>query len=169
LGPGLDNSMGGTLLKVKNRAYVTGSNTNITDEFDNYRRSVYLPVVRSSVYEVLQALDFPDPAVSNGDRNTTTVAPQALFMMNSSLVEESTSELAIQLTALNGSERIHRAYSIILGRQPNGFEMANAQAFTQQVSAAATAAGIATEDAELAAWQSLCRVLLSTNEFFYVE
>jgi len=169
LGHGLDNSMGGTLLKVKNRAYVTGSNTNITDEFDNYRRSIYLPVVRSSVYEVLQALDFPDPAVSNGDRNTTTVAPQALFMMNSSLVDKSTSELASRLTALGGSERIHRAYSITLGRQPNDFEMANAQAYTQQVSAAATAAGLATEDAELAAWQSFCRVLLSTNEFFYVE
>ena len=169
LGPGLDNSMGGTLLKVKNRAYVTGSNTNITDEFDNYRRSVYLPVVRSSVYEVLQALDFPDPAVSNGDRNTTTVAPQALFMMNSSLVDEATSELATRLTALNGSERINRAYSIIMGRQPNEHEIANAQEYTQQVTVTATAAGMATEDAELAAWQSLCRVLLSTNEFFYVE
>jgi hypothetical protein len=169
LGPGLDTKMGGTLLKVKNRAYVTGSNTNITDEFDNYRRSVYLPVVRSSVYEVLQALDFPDPAVSNGDRNTTTVAPQALFMMNSSLVDASTLALASSLIASNSSDRIERAYSVIMGRTPNEQEIVDAQAYTQQVTGAASSAGIAIEDAELAAWQSFCRVLLSTNEFFYVE
>ena len=169
LGPGLDTRMGGTLLKVKNRAYVTGSNTNITDEFDNYRRSVYLPVVRSSVYEVLQALDFPDPAVSNGDRNTTTVAPQALFMMNSSLVDASTLALASSLIASNSSDRIERAYSVIMGRTPNEQEIVDAQAYTQQVTGAASSAGIAIEDAELAAWQSFCRVLLSTNEFFYVE
>ena len=169
LGPGLDNSMGGTLLKVKNRAYVTGSDTNITNEFDNHRRSIYLPVVRSAVYEVLQALDFPDPAVSNGDRNTTTVAPQALFMMNSSLVDQSTSELATHLLTFNGSERIDHAYALIMGRQPNDREVANSQAYTQQVTAAASAAGITAENAEHAAWQSFCRVLLSTNEFFYIE
>lgn len=169
LGPGLDTSMGGTLLKVKNRAYVTGSNTNITDEFDNHRRSVYLPVVRSSVYEVLQALDFPDPAVSNGDRNTTTVAPQALFMMNSSLVDTSTLALATSLIAMNPSGRIDRAYSVIMGRVPNEREILGAQAYTQQVNVAASSAGVPIDDAELVAWQSFCRVLLSSNEFFYVE
>ena len=46
------------------------------------RRSVYLPVLRSAVFDQFQAFDFPDPAVANGDRMRTTVASQALFMMN---------------------------------------------------------------------------------------
>ena len=53
-GTGLNLQMGGSLLKVKNRAYVTGSGTNVTDEYDNRRRSVYLPVIRSAVYDVFQ-------------------------------------------------------------------------------------------------------------------
>ncbi len=169
LGVGLDNSMGGTLLKVKNRSYVTGSNTNITDEFDNYRRSVYLPVVRSSIYEVLQALDFPDPAVSNGDRNTTTVAPQALFMMNSSLVDDSTSELARQLLRFQKSERTAQAYSLIMAREPSEAEVTESQEYIDLVTRTLTDAGVPADDAEHAAWQSFSRVLLSTNEFFYVE
>ena len=169
LGSGLDSTMGGTLLKVKNRAYVTVSGTNLTTEFENRRRSVYLPVVRSSVYEVLQALDFPDPAVSNGDRSTTTVAPQALLMMNSSLVDEATASLSGRLVTMDSSDRIDTAYDLLMGREPLEQEIANAQAYTQQVTEAAVAAGVATEEAEQAAWQSFCRVLLSSNEFFYVE
>ena len=45
-----------------------------------------MPVVRSSMYEMFQAFDLPDPSTPNGDRNATVVAPQALFMMNASLV-----------------------------------------------------------------------------------
>ena len=50
--------------------------------YQSTRRSVYLPVLRGALYDMFQAFDFPDPAVSNGDRATTTVASQALFMMN---------------------------------------------------------------------------------------
>ena len=45
-------------------------------------------MLRSAVYDLFQAYDFPDPAVPNGDRATTTVAAQALFMMNGSIVEQ---------------------------------------------------------------------------------
>ena len=169
LGPGLDNRMGGTLLRVKNRAYVTTSGSNLTNEFQNQRRSIYLPVVRSSVYEVLQALDFPDPAVSNGDRATTTVAPQALLMMNSSLVDEATAALSQRLLPLNSSKRLETAYNLIMGRSPNPEEISGAQAYIQQVSEASVSTGISAEEASLFAWQSLCRVLLSSNEFIYIE
>ena len=50
------------------------------------RRSVYLPVVRNHLYDMFQLFDRADPSVTTGDRATTTVAPQALFMMNSDLV-----------------------------------------------------------------------------------
>ena len=62
--------------------------------YQSDRRSVYLPVLRSALYEVFQAFDFPDPAVPNGDRATTTVASQALFMMNGPIVERPRERLA---------------------------------------------------------------------------
>ena len=156
-------------MRVKNRAYVTTSGSNLTNEFQNQRRSIYLPVVRSSVYEVLQALDFPDPAVSNGDRATTTVAPQALLMMNSSLVDEATATLSQRLLPLNSSKRLETAYNLIMGRSPKSEEISGAQAYIQQVSEASVSTGISAEEASLFAWQSLCRVLLSSNEFIYIE
>ena len=49
-------------------------------------RSVYLPMYRSALPEVLEAFDAADPDFVTGDRDVTTVAPQALFMMNSPFV-----------------------------------------------------------------------------------
>lgn len=166
LGTGLDLTVGGSLLKVENRKYVTGSGTNITDEFDNHRRSVFLPVVRSSLYDVLQTFDFPDPAVAAGQRQSSIVAPQALMLMNSDLVEAQTLAVAKRLTDVTDDrQKIHIATGQILNREPTSAEFASALDFVDRVKAAAGSGG----DAELRAWQSYCRVLLSSNEFAYVE
>ena len=75
----LDPTMGGTLLgtdavsgSVRRRGVARNPAL-----YQSARRSVYLPVLRSALYDVFQAFDFPDPAVPNGDRATTTVASQA--------------------------------------------------------------------------------------------
>ena len=50
-------------------------------DYDSRRRSVYLPVVRNNVYDVLQLFDFPDSGGAQRRPGTTTVAPQALMML----------------------------------------------------------------------------------------
>ena len=72
LGGTLDRTMGGTLLRIGNRNYVTSSGSSITDEYNHPRRSVYLPVVRSAMYEPLTTFDFPDPALPSGHDNCTS-------------------------------------------------------------------------------------------------
>src|SRR6185295_13063019 len=47
------------------------------------RRSIYFTVKRSRIIPAMQAFDAPEPLVSQGSRPITTVAPQALFLMNS--------------------------------------------------------------------------------------
>ena len=84
----LDARMGGTELPTANRAYVTSTANVNPVVYDSRRRSVYLPVVRSALYDVFQAFDFADPSVQNGRRDVTTVAPQALFMMNSAFASQ---------------------------------------------------------------------------------
>ncbi len=170
LGTGLEHKLGGSLLKVKNRAYVTVSGTNLTDEYENLRRSVYLPVVRSSVYEVLQTFDFPDPAVATGARQTSTIAPQALMMMNSDLVEQQTLAMAQRLLTLSSDpERITAAFESALNRRPVASELELGQHYLQQAQQIADSAQFDSEEAKLRAWQSYCRVLLSSNEFAFVE
>lgn len=169
----LDDAMGGTLLKVENHAYVTTSGTAITDEYDQPRRSVYLPVVRSAMYEPLATFDFPDPAMPNGDRPTTTIAPQALFLTNSQLVHRLMGAMADKLLAsagLTDADRIRAAYEQIFTRVPSENEAADALRFVDNYAAAVRHAG--EESAPAArrrAWQALCRVLVSTNEFIYIE
>ena len=95
----LDETTGGTLLPTANRAYVT-STANVNPAiYNSRRRSIYLPVVRSALFEVFTAFDFADPSTLNGQRDQTTVAPQALFMMNSEFVLSQSRSLAEGLLA----------------------------------------------------------------------
>ena len=112
----LDRTIGGSLLKVKNRGYFFDHTSKDLTDYTSHRRSLYLPVVRNNVYDVLQLLDFPDPAVSSGDRIATTVAPQALLMLNSDLVMQSATDYATQVLSQEGTddERLARIYATAL-------------------------------------------------------
>ena len=56
----IDLTMGGTILKFKDRQYVSNTEQRGGANYDLPRRSVYMPVVRSSMYEMFQAFDLPD-------------------------------------------------------------------------------------------------------------
>ena len=172
VGEGLDLRMGGSMLTFKDREYVTSTRNHDSTDYDVNRRAVYLPVIRSSLYDVFQAFDFGDPSVTNGNRQSTVVSPQALFMMNSSVVLEQSSNMAAGLLGkaqLDDVGRIRQAYEIALGRLPTVPETDRALRFI---------AGVGTklnshepDDAKrlLRAWQSLCRTLVASNEFLYLE
>ena len=86
-----------SLLPTKNHDYVNNTGGAGAVTYDVNRRSVYLPVIRSGLYDVFQAFDFADPSASSGERAPTTVAPQALFMMNDRLVLRSSGAMARRL------------------------------------------------------------------------
>ena len=118
----IDLAPGGTLLTYKDRAYVANTSKRGSNDYDNPRRAVYLPVVRSSLYEMFQAFDLPDPTTPNGDRNSTVIAPQALFMMNSTLMLKSTRNMAKKLldrSDFDDGARIRDAWERALSRAPS--------------------------------------------------
>ncbi len=167
----LENSMGGTQLTTPNRAYVTSTANVNPVVYQTNRRSIYLPVVRSALFELFQAFDFADPSVLNGRRDQTTVAPQALFMMNSAFVLEQSRRLAQSLVArsdLNQAARVRSLYETAYGRPPSEAEIQRAIAYVATFRLA-SAIKLKPEDLELRAWESLCRAVLSANEFLYVE
>ena len=161
-------------MKFKHRAYVTGvAGTGAAlNSYNNSRRSVYQPVLRSAVYEVFQAFDFADPSVLNGRRATTTVTPQALFMMNSDLVADNAERMATALLArddVSDAGRIALVYEKALGRPPSDAESARMIAFVEQVAKTLESQDIPTDQARQKAWRSLCRVVMGSNEFIYIE
>ena len=171
-GGGLETAIGGSLLSTKNRDYVAGTASVNPTNYESNRRAVYLPVVRSALFDVFQAFDFAEPSVSNGDRATTTVAPQALFMMNSPFVAEQAQRLAAQLlapTEASDASRVTRAYAIAFGRNPTEAESARALAFLARYDEVALAQFPEAPARHQAAWRSLVRSLFSANEFIFVD
>ena len=169
----LDLTMGGTLIPHMNFVNLSGKGKARDPAlYDSRRRSVYLPVLRSALYEVFQSFDFPAPAVTNGQRSRTTVASQALFMMNSKLMLEASNRLAEQLLAApawDDKQRIARAYELVLLRPASTQETQEWLEFLTQYEQERHSEGSEAGLHRRQAWQGLCRVLLSSNEFVYVD
>ncbi len=96
-------------------------------DLDSPYRTVYLPVLRSHVPEAYSTFDFPDPCQIAGRREVTTVAPQALFFMNSRLATncaETMAELLLSQQLPDDDARIGWLYRRVLGarRKPMRFK-----------------------------------------------
>jgi hypothetical protein len=168
----LDRSMGGSLLHLKNRAYFFDHTSKDTTKYDSRRRALYLPVVRNNVYDVFQLFDFPDPAVANGDRATTTVATQALFFLNSDWVAQLCEEWATTLlkdAGLDDAGRVDRMYRQAYARKPTPKESAEALELVRRVDTALARPESRADRRRLQAWASLCQTIMSANEFVYVN
>jgi len=173
----LDLSMGGSLLHVGNREFLFNHTSKDETKYDSRRRSVYLPVVRNHLYDLFQLFDYADASVPNGDRPTSTVATQALFMMNGQLVLEAADGLAEQIVAIQGDRaRIERLNLTVFGRPPSDPDAARMLEYVQRVErflsdvdvppdAADPVAAPAGNRREWMAWSSLCQALLASNEF----
>jgi hypothetical protein len=161
----LDYQMGGSMLTYKDRQYVANTAKGSNVDYDKPIRSVYLPVLRSSMYEVFSAFDLPDPTMSNGDRDSTVVAPQALFMMNSSVMLKNSLKMAQSLlndTKRDPAARVRAAYQRALSRPASGQEVDAALTFIANIEKE-------WKGDELRAWQSFCKSLLASNEFIYLN
>ena len=167
----LDLAMGGILLPTKNHAYISHTGGG-SPKYDGNRRSVYLPVIRSGLYDVFQAFDFADPSASNGQRIPTTVAPQALFMMNDSLVLRCSEAMARRLLARSDLDlpgRIREAYLSTYGRPALDKEIERAEHYLRRFEAELETQGVAAEARPVRAWQALCQAILGSSEFLYLD
>lgn len=143
-------------------------------------RTIYLPVVRSSEQrgpaDVLNFFDFSQPARFAGDRPTTAVTSQALFLLNGPLLRDASQKLATDLLAQAGlakdEDRIASLYLRVLNRPATEEETQAALAFLATGDAhgasgdPAGAANTPARDAA-AAWQRLVHALLASNEFLF--
>lgn len=103
-------------------------------------RSVYLPLLRGLVPNVLQVFDFAEQGMVTGRRENTTIAPQALYLLNDSFVRRQALTLGERLlgdSSLDDARRIERVYQLVLGRQPSAAEQARAQSFLTEFAAEA--------------------------------
>ncbi len=114
----------------------------------------------------LALFDGADPNATTPQRQVTTVPTQALFFLNDPFFHDQADQFAERLraTSPDPDERLRSAFLMTYQRLPSADEHAWATRFLKTYAAEAPPA-----DAPRAAWSALTRILLSSNEFLYLD
>jgi hypothetical protein len=146
---------------------------NIKDTFATRRRSIYMFHKRVVQQPLMQAFDGPDAQTSCGRRENTTVAPQALALLNDSIVR-STAIAFAERTLQNGGKtlegRVNWAWRTALGREPSADELRSSIEFinTQQTKRFGRG-GEEKQNAAKLAFADFCQAIFALNEFIYID
>ncbi|HEX3658274.1 MAG TPA: DUF1553 domain-containing protein [Pirellulales bacterium] len=130
------------------------------------RRSVYLPMFRNSLPDLLAAFDMADPSMVTGVRNVSTVSPQALFMMNNPFVRqqaELTAKRLLDAGTKPRDEQIRSAFLQVLGRSPTSIELERTDAYLQELLSGKSPATVQE------AWTRVVQALLGSIDFRYLN
>lgn len=134
-----------------------GFNTKLPADLDgSHRRSIYLPVIRDHLPDVLEQFDVANPNLVTGDRDVTNVPLQGLYLLNGPFVQEMAGALAKRIES--APNRIQRAFELCFNRIPDAHEVALAEKFLQ--------AHPTDESKVLAAF---CQALLCSAEFRFAD
>jgi hypothetical protein len=97
-----------------------------------WRRSVYVFSKRSIPLPMLEVFDKPDSVASCARRNRSTIAPQALILMNNAFVLMEAKKFAERLRKEAGpdpAEQVDLAFQLALSRKPSSKELKESVAF----------------------------------------
>jgi hypothetical protein len=134
------------------------------------RRSVYVQVRRSLPLNLFEAFDAPAMAPNCDLRKASTVAPQALMLMNNQDVVALAEAFAARVRREVGEEpraQVRRAWTLAFGAEPHEEEIQEAVRFlTAPLAASGTSQANAKRQAALAVF---CQALLGSNPFLYVD
>ena len=125
-------------------------------------------------YPLFQAFDAPDAQQCTGRRNVTTVAPQALALLNDPFVRARAGDFADRLLKEAGddpAESVDRAYRLAFGRPPTDAERDAGVEFLAQQNRDRSARDpkAAAADVRRLALTDYCQALFGLNEFIYVD
>jgi mono/diheme cytochrome c family protein len=124
------------------------------------RRTVYGFLDRLNLPGLYRTFDFPSPDTSSPQRAVTTVAPQALFLMNNPFVLDCARRLLQRpevAAEQDTQRRVERLYQVVYGRAPNAAERDAAREYLEEAGATPKA------------WQSYAQALLLANEFVFLD
>lgn len=139
--------------------------------YEHRHRSVYLMTQRIQRHPFLALFDGPDANTSTEARTTSTVPLQALYWLNHPFTKEQAAHLAQRVLRSTGGtdKRIVLAQQLVYGRDPRPDELTRGRSFVERYQVELSQVGMPAAHRELEAWISYCRVLLTANEFVFVE
>lgn len=132
----------------------------------HHRRSIYFTVKRSQLMPSMTVFDAPDGTTPVAERPQTTIAPQALLLMNNQQIRLAARQFATKLMSITDHSpeaAVRMGYLVAVSRLPDEIELANSVAFMNQQTTGDTHA----EPAQTLV--NFCQVLFCLNEFIYTE
>ncbi|NBS27133.1 MAG: DUF1553 domain-containing protein, partial [Gammaproteobacteria bacterium] len=123
----LDLTMGGSMLHVGNREFLFDHTSKDETDYDVPRRSVYLPVIRNHIQDALWLFDCTDGAVPDGDRATSTIASQALWLLNAELPMHAAEQIAADILAAAANDQKMQAQLVFLVARAQAVEEVKVQ------------------------------------------
>jgi hypothetical protein len=117
-----------------------------------------LPIIRDQVPDVLTLFDFPDPTLLSGERATTTIPAQSLYMLNNPFVIRAAEDLADRLLAdkRDDAAMLTRVYLLCYSRPPSEKEQKQASQFV---------ADYEKDHTHRQTWTALCQAMFCSAEF----
>ncbi len=170
----LDSTMGGKSILLEMQPDGLQVISSKEPESARRRRSVYLTSRRTYPVSFLSVFDYPI-IDTNCTRRVPSATPlQSLTMMNDRFVWEAAGDLAERAGEMAGGDgaaarRIEAAYLLALSRKPTASEVRTAEEYLNQQRDLYLSAKEPAEKAAAKSFQSLAQMLLSSNEFLYVD
>ena len=136
---------------------------------DFVRRTLYGRVSRHNLDGMLRLFDFPDPNITSEKRTVTTVPLQQLFVLNSDFMVRQAKALAARVGKISNDDavKIAEIYRILYGRAATDEELSWGREFIN--APAPSDDQPATQKSALSRWEQYAQVLLSLNEFTFVD
>jgi hypothetical protein len=132
-------------------------NNKLPKDLDgSHQRSIYLPVIRDHLPDVLEQFDVANPNLVTGDRDVTNVPLQGLYLLNGPFVQEMAAALSKRIE--KAPNRVQRAFELCFNRSPDAHEVALAEKFLQTAH---------TDESKL--FTAFCQSLLCSAEFRFAD
>ena len=139
--------------------------------YETNKRSVYLMQQRIRKQPYLAIFDGADTNATTAGRSLSTTPVQSLFLMNDKLAHESADKLAVRIGLAFGddAQRIDYAHRLCYGRPATADDVELGSQYLKACAEQLSSAGVPWDQRQRAALASYARVLLSSNEFLYVD
>jgi hypothetical protein len=124
------------------------------------RRTIYGFVDRLNLPGLYRTFDFPDPSTTSPRRDQTTIAQQALFLMNDPFVIAAARSILARpeiAARLDMSSKVQKLFEQIYARRPSEEDLVEVNAFLGKM------------PVEEKRWYALAQALLMANEFLFVD
>ena len=135
-GRGFFPHLGGEVLAGQSRP---GLDWDVSTAAERNRRSVYAYVRRTMAIPLLENFDYNNTTSPLGERAVTTVAPQALMLLNDDFLQQQAAALARRIVGEAGGDtdrQIERAYQLAVNRTPSARELVIAKGLWQRQTSA---------------------------------